>query len=561
MLSKNAFRSLVKQCLAEVIVENKHSDPTKEEMIEFLRESYGKEEGFQDSAEIAIYWFANHYHSGQWSNLYSVLSTSPFRPGRSSNGPELGSMEEMMYHSLVQEYETGTEDTRMFPGEFGPGDKPVMDEALNTYYTIIILKYNEAKPVIDLLKSGNVNKAIDYLAQWDYAGESEHGMSISKTPPWGKDDRTYKLGKYTLFYNPNFDYVGLARLGTKLKETSQSSNIPTCKMCKKQFKSDSELLPHLGFKHHQVPDDQTLINGIWNDVNKLVSDNPYLKQFVKETSQPEPYDAKSDTFQPSPRDRTEPSKTNVQNERGRQCTVYVKNGRLAGRIVSAILKSNGVYYYLNPDTGTDEPLGTANDVQVHNRKISENSLSKLSIPGFPKAIVSVSGDIVINGKQKFVVYSGPSSTDLILGMGDNEAEAIANATKNASIIQGRKLNEAGEVKVDRISNSDRKKIGAAFAKLGLDGNGRFEKKEYGLHAVQRALSDLGFQLDMVVSDMIMGDKGSRNLTFRRVNNPGDDPYTEKPAIKNSSIVFVWENLERPGEPGTLKRFEVLSYAS
>jgi hypothetical protein len=37
--------------------------------------------------EGAIYWFAADYHSGQWSNLYEALSTSPYSPGPIERGP------------------------------------------------------------------------------------------------------------------------------------------------------------------------------------------------------------------------------------------------------------------------------------------------------------------------------------------------------------------------------------------------------------------------------------------------------------------------------------------
>lgn len=32
--------------------------------------------------EEALYWFANQYHSGQWSDLYSILCMCEFNPGR-----------------------------------------------------------------------------------------------------------------------------------------------------------------------------------------------------------------------------------------------------------------------------------------------------------------------------------------------------------------------------------------------------------------------------------------------------------------------------------------------
>lgn len=117
------------------------------------------------------------------------------------------------------------------------------------------------------------------------------------------------------------------------------------------------------------------------------------------------------------------------------------------------------------------------------------------------------------------------------------------------------LTEAGAV--NKLSTGERNKLTAAFAKLKLDGNGRFPKKEHGLQAVSQALSLYGFQLDMVSADLIMGDKGSRNFIFRRANAAGQDPFTEQPEIENSRIVFTWENLGTPENP----KFEILVYAS
>lgn len=111
---------------------------------------------------------------------------------------------------------------------------------------------------------------------------------------------------------------------------------------------------------------------------------------------------------------------------------------------------------------------------------------------------------------------------------------------------------------DRISKGEQGKIGKAFTDAGLDGNGHFKKKEHGLQAITSVLDSLGFQLDMVSADIIMGDQGSRNLTFRRRNDPGQDPFTEKPEIANSRIVFSWYNRAQPGRPSD---FEVVAYAS
>jgi hypothetical protein len=78
-------------------------DPTKQEMVEFIRGQFGDEPEDFD-VEEAIYWFASAWHSGQWSNLYSVLSTSQYHPGLCSNGPEPDSMGDMILRTLEDEY-------------------------------------------------------------------------------------------------------------------------------------------------------------------------------------------------------------------------------------------------------------------------------------------------------------------------------------------------------------------------------------------------------------------------------------------------------------------------
>jgi hypothetical protein len=78
-------------------------DPSRQEMIEHIKGVYGREADRFDIEE-AIYWFANDYHGGQGSNLYSALSTSEYRPGQMSSGPEEGSMSEMIYADLVDTF-------------------------------------------------------------------------------------------------------------------------------------------------------------------------------------------------------------------------------------------------------------------------------------------------------------------------------------------------------------------------------------------------------------------------------------------------------------------------
>lgn len=97
------LRNLIKETVSEFLNET-ISDPTYTEMMDYLKQQFGNEEGFSDFAEVAIYWFARDYYDGQFSNLYSILCTSPFNPGPIAKGPEPNSMEAIMYDALETEF-------------------------------------------------------------------------------------------------------------------------------------------------------------------------------------------------------------------------------------------------------------------------------------------------------------------------------------------------------------------------------------------------------------------------------------------------------------------------
>jgi len=65
-----------------------NTDPTKEEILSFLRNDPATKHviDYNDSVEEAIYYIAYNYHTGQFSNLYSILSTSQYRPRMSFTG-------------------------------------------------------------------------------------------------------------------------------------------------------------------------------------------------------------------------------------------------------------------------------------------------------------------------------------------------------------------------------------------------------------------------------------------------------------------------------------------
>ena len=93
-----------------VDVPRRAGDPTRAEMLRelisaFRRRRDGRtDDSWKFDIEAAIYWFANHWHGGQWSNLYSALSTSPYRPGRLCNGLEIGSQQHDMYIYLTETF-------------------------------------------------------------------------------------------------------------------------------------------------------------------------------------------------------------------------------------------------------------------------------------------------------------------------------------------------------------------------------------------------------------------------------------------------------------------------
>ena len=76
-------------------------EPAKFEMMEFI---YPISHEDHLACEVAIYYFAEHYHGGQGSNLYSALSTSPFKPGRISSLDSEGEDVKMLYEELETKF-------------------------------------------------------------------------------------------------------------------------------------------------------------------------------------------------------------------------------------------------------------------------------------------------------------------------------------------------------------------------------------------------------------------------------------------------------------------------
>lgn len=92
----------------------------------------------------------------------------------------------------------------------------------------------------------------------------------------------------------------------------------------------------------------------------------------------------------------------------------------------------------------------------------------------------------------------------------------------------------------------------------LDGNVKVDSLGKALTVLTNALDKVGYNLDMVTGDILLGDKGSRLLTFRR-KSTSPDPFTEGTEIENSRISFNWEVTST--DDAGLKRYEVVAYAS
>lgn len=85
-------------------------DPTREDMLAYLAHLPGCE-GFEEfDREEAVYWFANDWHGGQWSNLYAALCASPFKPGPNALQPHGGA--QYLYQELEAEFTDAEEEFR-----------------------------------------------------------------------------------------------------------------------------------------------------------------------------------------------------------------------------------------------------------------------------------------------------------------------------------------------------------------------------------------------------------------------------------------------------------------
>lgn len=92
----------------------KKASGLKTEMVKHLK-SWGGPEANDFDIEAAIYWFANDYHGGQDTELYSILSTSKFKPGPTHRSvKDEGETAEMMYEELEKKFKALTKPSKNY---------------------------------------------------------------------------------------------------------------------------------------------------------------------------------------------------------------------------------------------------------------------------------------------------------------------------------------------------------------------------------------------------------------------------------------------------------------
>ena len=308
------------------LAEKKISDPTKEEMLQFLQQQFGREEGFEGDAEAAMYWFANFNHGGQWSNLYSVLSTSRFSPGPIARGPQPESSEEMMYQALEAEYGGKEHQHGQEPPHPGEGDEwNALQEdsavgggtgmgmsvtgAVQGYQTPNAFQGKTKHPKDVPAHRQNENEVQGDSKPNPLDGKSNQVAAkavntILATMARGmfSDNSWEAINK--IFSKLNEAGIPVETLNTKYGGQSEQSPMPTFKewQIKIPFTNNKgkptdlvgQITAH-GAGSVQQPLDRY-------DITAYVT--PVARK-MDEEEQPEPYDAETDTFAPGPRQRPE----------------------------------------------------------------------------------------------------------------------------------------------------------------------------------------------------------------------------------------------------------------
>ena len=92
------------------------------------------------------------------------------------------------------------------------------------YHDIVFMSGDDATEALEILDQHGEDRAMEYLAQWDYGGENEHSPSTRK--PWGTSDHVVQTQLdsgdiYFMSYNQRRGYIGLVRGRAKMSPTDQ----------------------------------------------------------------------------------------------------------------------------------------------------------------------------------------------------------------------------------------------------------------------------------------------------------------------------------------------------
>jgi hypothetical protein len=111
----------------------------------------------------------------------------------------------------------------------------------------------------------------------------------------------------------------------------------------------------------------------------------------------------------------------------------------------------------------------------------------------------------------------------------------------------------------RITSKEKKLIAKNLEVFPeLKGLKKLESFKSALGLISKSLDAAGFELDMVTGDILLGQKGTRLLTFSKSEVESFGRKMPSESVVNSRINFTWENLS--GDQFN-PRYEVIAYVS
>lgn len=162
--------------------------------------------------------------------------------------------------------------------------------------------------------------------------------------------------------------------------------------------------------------------------------------------------------------------------------------------------------------------------------------------------------------DRAIDYSkGQEGADVISEILDDWNKVVSYGDLDAFVRGFRPLQEAGPDRLSFLTAKERKQINAALHANPIFGGIKkvYEARD-AISPLAEALTSVGFTLDMVSGDLLMGDRGSRQLSFRRLH---PEAFEEHPMIDNSRISFTWEDLGYGRNNAEAPSVEIIAYVS